>query len=49
MSEKEPEAEDGFGENVKDGIGDDLSVDINLAGSVGDTPDAAQHNQYLLD
>ena len=47
MSEEEPEAEDGFGENVEDGIGDDLSIDIDFAGSVGDTPDAAQVTSVL--
>ena len=40
MGEEEPEAEDGLGENVKNGIGNDLGVDINLARAVGDTPDA---------
>ena len=43
MCEDEPEAKDGFGKNIKNGIGNDLSVDINVAGSVSNAPDA-RHN-----
>lgn len=39
MSEQEPEAEDGLGEDVEDGVGDDLGVDTNVAGAIGNTPD----------
>ena len=40
VGEEEPEAEDGLGKDIKDGVADDLSVDIDVAGSVGNTPDA---------
>ena len=39
MGEEEPETKDGLGKDVKNSIGDDLSVDINVAGSISDTPD----------
>lgn len=40
MSEEEPEAEDGLGEDVEDGIGNDLRINADVAGSIGDTPNA---------
>jgi len=40
VSEEEPEAEDGLGEDVEDGVRDDLSIDIGNASSIGNTPDA---------
>lgn len=40
MGEEEPEAEDRFGENVKNGIGDNLSIDASDTGTIGNTPDA---------
>lgn len=40
MSEEKPEAEDGLGQNVEHGIGDDLAIDADVSGSVGNTPDA---------
>ena len=43
MGEEEPEAEDGLSENVKDSVGNDLSIDIDIAGSISDTPDT-KHN-----
>lgn len=39
VSEQEPESEDGLRKDVEDGVGDDLSVDGGLAGTVGNTPD----------
>ncbi len=42
MSEEEPESENGLGENVKNGIGDDLGVDVGDAGTISDTPDAVE-------
>lgn len=39
MSEQEPEAEDRLGENVEDGVGDDLAIDADVAGPIGDAPD----------
>lgn len=40
VGEEEPQAEDWLGENVKDGVGDDLGVNAGNAGTVGYTPDA---------
>ena len=42
MGEEEPEAEDGLGKNVENSIGDNLSVDVNVAGSVSNTPDTGK-------
>lgn len=39
VGEEEPGTEDGLGEDVKDGVGDDLLVNIHVAGAVGNTPD----------
>lgn len=39
VSKKEPEAEDGLSEDIEDGVCDDLSVNINIAGSISNTPD----------
>ena len=38
VGEQEPGTEDGLGEDVKDGVGDDLLVNGSVAGAVGDTP-----------
>lgn len=40
VREQEPSAEDGLREDIEDGVGDDLLVDVHVAGAVGDTPDA---------
>lgn len=40
MGKQKPEAEDGLGEDVKDGVGHDLSIDIDVAGAISNTPDA---------
>ena len=40
MGKEQPETEDRFGKNVKYGIGNDLGVDVNIARTVSDTPDA---------
>jgi hypothetical protein len=39
VTEKEPETEDGLGKNVKDGIGDDLSIDGGGTGTISEAPD----------
>ena len=39
VSNKEPGTETSLSEDIKDGVGNDLSVDAGLAGTVGDTPD----------
>ena len=40
MGKEEPEAKDWLGEDVEDGVGHNLGVDVDVAGSVSDTPDA---------
>lgn len=42
VGEEEPGTEDGLGEDVKDGVGDDLLVNVHVAGAIGDTPDAGK-------
>lgn len=41
MGEEKPKTEDGLGEDVEDSVGDDFAVDVDVAGSISDTPDAA--------
>lgn len=40
MSEQKPETKHWLGENVEDSIADNLGINTNGTGSVGDTPDA---------
>lgn len=40
MSEQKPKTENSLGEYVKDSIGNDLSINANVAGAIGNTPDA---------
>ena len=42
VGEEQPEAEDGLGKNVKDGVGNNLSIDARNARSISNTPDADQ-------
>lgn len=39
VGEEQPEAEDGLGEDVKNGVGENLAVDADVARTIGDTPD----------
>jgi hypothetical protein len=39
VGEQQPGAEDGLSKNVKNGVGDDLAVNTNTAGAVGEAPD----------
>jgi len=41
VSEKEPESEDWLREDIENGVGDDLCVNVDVAGSISNTPDAA--------
>ncbi len=47
MGEEEPEPEDGFGKDIKDSVCDDLGVDVDVAGSISNAPDAMK--RQLLD
>lgn len=38
VSKQKPEAEDWLGENVEDGVGDDLGIDRCFPGSIGNAP-----------
>jgi len=40
MGEEEPEAKDWLGKNIEDSVSNNLGVDIDVAGSISDTPDA---------
>ena len=40
MGEEKPEAEDGLGQHIKDGVGNDFRINVNVARSIGNTPDA---------
>ena len=37
---QQPEAEDGLGQNIEDGISDNLAVNRDVSGTVTDGPDA---------
>jgi hypothetical protein len=39
VGEEEPCTEDGLGEDVEDGVGNDLLVNVHVAGAISDTPD----------
>ena len=43
VGEEKPEAKDGLGEDIEDGIGDDFGIETDVAGPVSDTPDAGVH------
>jgi hypothetical protein len=45
VSEEQPEAKDWLGEDIENGIGNNLSVEPNKTRAIGDAPDAA-HGQY---
>ena len=40
MGEKEPESKDGLGKDVEDGVCDNLGVNIDVARSISNAPDA---------
>lgn len=48
VGEEEPGTEDGLGEDVKDGVGDDLLVNGSVAGAVSNTPDTGNGVSGLL-
>ena len=41
VGKQQPQTEDWLGENVEDGVGNDLTVDIDVARAVSDTPDTS--------
>lgn len=43
MSKEEPEAKDGLGEDIEDGVGNDLSIDVDIARPISNTPDAVKY------
>ena len=40
MGEEEPESKDGLCKDIKDSVSDDLGVNVDVTGSIGNTPDA---------
>ncbi len=47
MGEEEPEPEDRLGKDIEDSVCDDLRVDVDVAGSISNAPDAIK--RQLLD
>jgi hypothetical protein len=41
VGDDQPGTEDRLGKNIEDGVGDDLAIDTNTAGTVSEAPDAA--------
>ena len=41
MGKDKPETKDGFSKHVKNSVGNNFGIDIDDAGPVSDTPDAA--------
>lgn len=46
MGQQQPGAKDWLGKNVKNGIGNDFSVNAGLAGTIGNTPDTIPQLAY---
>jgi hypothetical protein len=42
VGEEEPGTEDGLGEDVEDGVGNDLLVNVHVAGAISDTPNTVK-------
>ena len=42
VGNKEPGTEDSLGKDIEDSVGNDLSINASLAGTVGNTPDTAK-------
>lgn len=42
VSKEQPEAKDWLGKNVEDGVGDDLGIESNNTGTIGNSPNAGQ-------
>jgi hypothetical protein len=49
VSEEKPGPENGLGEDVKDGVGDYLLVNIHDVRAVSDTPNAEDTSALLLE
>ena len=43
MGEEKPEAKDGLGKDIEDGVANDLSINAGNARSIGNTPDAVSY------
>jgi hypothetical protein len=43
VGEQQPGTEDGLSKNVKNGVGNDLAVDTNVAGTVSKAPDTVNY------
>lgn len=42
MSEEQPEAEDWFGEDVKNGVGNDFGINVDDTSTISNTPDTVE-------
>lgn len=47
VREEKPEAEDSLGENVEDGVADDLSIHRDVSGAIGNAPNARQSSATM--
>lgn len=47
MGKEEPEAEDRLGHNVKDCVANNFSVNIDVAGTISNTPNAITRSAIL--
>jgi hypothetical protein len=48
VDNQEPGTEDTLGKDIKDGVGDDLSVDTDLASTVGNTPHTSMVSALVI-
>ena len=43
VREQEPEAKDRLGQDIEDGVSDDLAINGNVTGSIGNAPDTGRN------
>lgn len=43
VCEKKPEAKDGLSEDIQDSVGDDFTIDVNVARPIRDTPNTSKY------
>ena len=46
MGKQEPESEHWLRKDVEDSVGNDLGINVDVAGTVSDTPDTATGKRY---
>lgn len=48
MGKEKPETKDRFGENVQNGISDDLGIETDIARAISNTPDAIMNQRPFI-